>query len=238
MSLAELDTLRTRVIDDTSGEDAGAYTRGGYAGIALCVLDAIYSTGHHYPDVLRVLDNYRGARRDEGGDPDHDGPNDLIDAVARWDGIEGFVGRTDCRWRTSTSEHAPYKATVALSAAHLLRGAGLDTVDAVREAMLDPDGRLTDLRAVAERWRRLPGTNNDMTWSYFLMLAGVPGISRGPMVTRYVARVLGRPVSGLEAASLIGILADEHGTPRATLARAIWRVESGQKTNLVVQPAQ
>lgn len=222
----DVNALRA-VVDANLGTDEHLwFAPDGYAGVALCILDSIYSTGNRYSSVVRMLANYREARRAEGGDPESDGPIDLLAAADRWGGTEGFVARTGYRWRVSTQPNAPFKASAALGAARILDGAGMDTVADVRDELTDPARQAKSV--VKTEWIRLPGQRSGLTWAYFLMLAGVPGVKADRMVVRYVSRALQRQVGALEAASLVAKLADAADLSRTKLDHAIWRHESGR----------
>lgn len=203
------------------------FTPEGYDGLALCVLDSIYSTGNRYSSVMRMLAQYRAARRAEGGDPNSDGPADLLSAAERWGGTDGFVARTGYRWRVSTQSGAPFKAESALGAAGLLQRSALETVADVRGALTDPAKQ--ESSPIKQEWLNLPGQRSGLTWTYFLMLSGVPGVKADRMVVRYVSRALGREADTRESAVLFAALADNYGVSRTTLDHAIWRQESGRE---------
>lgn len=77
-------------------------------------------------------------------------------------------------------------------------------------------------------WVSLPGQRSGITWNYFLMLAGIPGVKADRMIIGYTNRALGRSVTAKEAGSLVGVVADQLGVSRTLLDHAIWRLESGR----------
>lgn len=218
------------VVKTELGVDASRwFTPEGYDSVSLAVLDSIYSTGNHYTSVVNALNAYREARRGEGADPDRDTATDLVEATDRWGGVEGLVERTSrCRAWASTS--APFKADAAYGAARLLAEHGLNTRDEVRAALSDPAAQ--EESPVKKAWRGLPGQSSLLTWTYFLMLCGVPGVKADRMVVAYVSRALGREVSAREAAAVVGEVADRIGVDRTKLDHAIWRKESGREVYL------
>ena len=222
----DLRALEAAVDSDLGSDDQRWLAPDGYAAVALCILDSIYSTGNRYSSVVRMIASYRRARREEGGDPEFDGPSDLLAAADRWGGTEGFIAKTGYRWRVSTKPEAPYKASAALGAAAVLHRAGLLTVGDVRGALTDPPEQ--DESGVKKEWLRLPGQRSGLTWTYFLMLAGVPGVKADRMVVRYVSRALGHDLGAVEAATLVSVLADHKSLSRTKLDHAIWRKESGR----------
>ncbi|MDE9367245.1 hypothetical protein PZ938_16620 [Luteipulveratus sp. YIM 133132] len=207
-------------------DDATWFDPIGYESVALSVLDSIYSTGNRYAGVLTMLSRYRALRRAEGADPECDGRTELIKAIERCGGVSGFVKQTGYRWRTSTRAGAPYKAEAALGAATALRQAQIATRADVQAVLSAPEQQ--DASVVKSAWLAQPGQRSGLTWSYFLMLNGVPGVKADRMVTRYVGSAVRRHVDARDAAALVSALADERGINRTKLDHAIWRKESGR----------
>ena len=223
---ADIELLSALVAAELGTDGQRWFTPDGYDGLALCVLDSIYSTGNRYSSVLRMLARYREARLEEGGDPYSDGPSDLLSAAERWGGTDGFVAQTGYRWRVSTQPGAPFKAASALGAARVLQRAGLETVPDVRGALTDRASQ--EASPIKKEWIKLPGQRSGLTWTYFLMLAGVPGVKADRMVVRYVSRALGRETDPRESALLVAAVADRYGLSQTRLDHAIWRKESGR----------
>lgn len=223
------DRLLAAVEADLGLDASRWFTPDGYHSVALAVLDSIYSTGNHYTSVINALNAYRAARRDEGADPEHDTAADLVAATDRWGGVDGLVERTNRNrcWARST---APFKAEAAYQAAKLLTEHGLNTRVDVQAALTDPAAQ--EASPVKKAWRSLPGQSSLLTWTYFLMLCGVPGVKADRMVLAYVSRALDRDVDAREAASLVGEVADRIGVNRTKLDHTIWRKESGREIYL------
>lgn len=197
----------------------------GYPSVALALIDAIYSTGNHYGGVLNALARYRTARHDDGADPETDSASNLLAAAERWGGVDGLAERTN-QWRTSTKSGAPRKAQAVLGAAGILVGNGLDTRDDIRQALMDPHA--PKRTPVKERWLALPGQRSGLTWTYFLMLCGIPGVKADRMVTRYLRRALDRDIDPREAAGVVAHAARTLGVEQIPLDHVIWRIESGR----------
>jgi len=196
----------------------------GYESVALAVLDSIYSTGNHYTGVINAVNRYRAARKEEGADANADTAGDLVSAVDRW-GVQGLVERTNA-WRTSTQAGAPTKAEAAYGAARILVEHGLDTVDDVREQLTDTARQ--EASAAKGEWLALPGQRSGLTWAYFLMLCGVPGVKADRMVMRFVTRATGHDVDAKEAREVVTEAAEALGVDVIRLDHAIWRLESGR----------
>mgnify|MGYP007040923327 CR=1 FL=1 len=201
----------------------------GYGCVALSVIDAIYSTGNHYSGVLNVVSRYRARRSSESGSCDEekceDTASDLVEAFDRWGGIEGFVEATANRWKTSSKKGAPYKAYAVYEAAKILKEHGLETPHDLKDKFSCRENR--EKSDVTHKWKAITGQRRDLTWHYFLMLVGIPGVKGDRMITSYVSRALGnRHVSPTEASRLVERAADELNLAYGRLDHAMWRKES------------
>ena len=219
--------LLTSVLQEDLGVEGGRwFTPDGYDSVALAVLDSIYSTGHKYTGVINALNKYRAARRDEDAEPGQDTASDLVAAVDRWGGIAALVERTN-KWPTSSKPGAPKKAEAAYGAAKILTEHDLNTVSEVRAAFATPQQQ--DSSPVKRLWLGLPGQGSGLTWTYFLMLCGVPGVKADRMVVRYVSGAVGETVDARDARRLVSSVARDLGVGEIKLDHAIWRKESGRK---------
>ncbi|OFE15596.1 hypothetical protein BA895_22340 [Humibacillus sp. DSM 29435] len=185
----------------------GGSTPEGYDSVALGVLDSIYSTGHKYTGVTNALDKYRAARRSEDAESGQDTASVLVAAVDRWGGIAALVERTN-KWPTSSKAGVPKQAAAAFGTAKILTGHGLNTVAEVRAAFATAEQQ--DASPVKRLWLGLPGQGSGLTWTYFLMLCGVPGVKADRMVVRYVSRAVREAVDGKDARRLVSSVARPH----------------------------
>lgn len=220
----EVERLAAAIRTDL-GDDARWFRPDGYRSVALCLIDSIYSTGNHYTGVVDAVNKYKERRAGEGADGATDSATDLLTAVARWGGPDALAEATK-RWRCWADRSAPYKSVAVVQAAQLLANANIETVHDVQRELTDPDAQTRS--PLKGEWLALPGQRSGLTWTYFLMLCGVPGVKADRMVVRYVERALGRPVDPHEAALLVGEVADQRNLPRNLLDHAIWRQESGR----------
>jgi hypothetical protein len=62
-----------------------------------------------------------------------------------------------------------------------------------------------------------------VTWRYFTLLLGTPGVKADTWIIRFVAAALSRRVSSAQAEELVGAAADTLGVSRTVLDHAIWR---------------
>lgn len=226
---------RTRVLVERIAQDIGEdrsiwRVPRGYPGVACSVLDAIYSTGNHYSGVERLVSRYAALQGANSPRQLLDGPGELIAAIEGAGGAEGFAELTNNRWRAWARRTAPRKSHVALEAARLLEDSGLTSREAVRRTFRDRPMRQSS--EVSSAWKRLPGQRSGLTWHYFLMLNGLPGVKADRMIRRYVTRALGLPrtISATDASLLVEAAGDEIGVRYSTLDHAIWRFEARGKT--------
>lgn len=229
-----LERLAEAVAKDLGSDPELWFEPGGYESVALAILNAIYSTGNKFSGVLNALNNYRAEREGDGFEPDQDSAADLIAAVASWGGTQGLVARTN-KWKTSTAPGAPHKAEAALGAARILDSHNLGTVPRVRKRLADPDAQANE--PAKREWLGLPGQRSGLTWTYFLMLCGVPGVKADRMVIRYVNGALDEKIGSREAAELVSRVADRLDVTHNKLDHAIWRKESGRPYLLEEAPA-
>ena len=89
-------------------------------GLALCILNSIYSTGNLSQTVAKVLNSYRERRWAAGANPDEDGPAELLCEIRSCGGPEGFADAIGNHWRAWQRTTAPFKAQVVYDAAHLV----------------------------------------------------------------------------------------------------------------------
>lgn len=220
--------LTARIVSDLGTDVDSWITPTGYPAVACAVLDAIYSTGNHYTGVTRLVARYQALREEQGADGRHDGPAELVALIQELGGAEAFAQATNNRWRTSSRKSAPRKAEAALGAAKILADHELLTRDEIAAEFSDRETR--ESHEVVQAWHRLPGQSTGLTWNYFLMLMGLPGVKSDRMVRRFVTRALGnaRLVGAKEASRLVEESADALGVSYTVLDHAIWRFESGR----------
>lgn len=109
------------------------------------------------------------------------------------------------------------KSETAAAAASALLGAG------VRHA-IDVTGSDEERKA----WCSVKGLA-DVTWSYFLMLLGVPGVKADVMVRRFVDAAVGRTTSAPEAKELVEAVAERLDVSATDLDHAIWSWQRAQE---------
>jgi hypothetical protein len=187
-------------------------------GLAQCILNAVYSTGNRSESVIRVLDRYRRRRVETGADPETDGPAELLAEIRACGGPEGFADALGNHWRAWQSKTAPYKAAVIHGAADLLAAASVHTREQLEAALEDP----TRHDALKRGWRDLPGQRSGLTWRYFLMNTGMPGIKADRMITRWTSRAVGRSTTPRQAELILIEAARRLGVESRRLDHAVW----------------
>lgn len=198
-------------------------------GLALCVLDCVWSLDTHYDRVVvPLLGRYRAHRRAAGGDPERDGLRALLDVFDGLGGSEAFAERIGTRHRAYRRATAPLKAAAVEHAARALSApaVGVDSV-------ADLHARLVaDPKRVYWAWKSTPGQRSSETgWRYLLLLAGQDEVKPDRMVRRFLAAALDVPdVPEPRAAACVQHAARELGVPARALDHAIWRHQSGRTT--------
>jgi len=187
-------------------------------GLALCIVDAIWSLGANYDaHVVPVLDAYREIRRTAGGNPNTDGTPELIDAIASCGGGTGFADAVRNHQRTSARKTAPLKAEAVDQAAGALNAEAITTADAFRAAVA------ADATKVAHVWRSVPGQrSSDIGWRYLLLLSGADEVKPDRMVSAFL-RDCGVPaLPTRDAVALVRSAATRLEVPARVLDHAIW----------------
>jgi hypothetical protein len=206
----------------TLGDPADWTAPPDHTSVALAAIDAVWGIGVRWSSVRNVLDRYRRARLDAGGDPESDGPADLLALIDGAGGVEGFAELAGNRQRTST-RNGILKAEAVRLVAEVLRDAGLSTPAQVRAAT-EPE--LSALRAA---WTQVPGQRSGLSLDAFLMACGRSGVKADRMVRRFVAQALGateQAVAPARAAALVTAAAAVCGVDARRLDAAIWEYES------------
>lgn len=206
----------------------GAKAPEGYRdGLALCIVDAVQSTGVTYSSVGKVLDRYRGYRRSQGGDPASDGVAELLATFVECGGPDGWARRIGTRNRTST-RGGVLKAEAIRDAAAVLAAEGINTAAELRDAAVDEQR----LKRVQTAWCAVKGQGSGITWRYALMLAGVSGVKPDRMICRFVADALAVPRLSIGpefAAEIVTAAARELGVSATALDHAIWRYQRSRR---------
>lgn len=190
-------------------------------GLAECVLNSIYSTGNRSESVVEVLNRYRARRRNAGADPATDGPADVLAEIDSCGGPEGFADALGNHWRAWQDKSAPYKTQAIFEAAQLLKAEGVHDRHDLEVALATGDVH----SRLKGGWLRIPGQRSGLTWRYFLMNSGMPGIKADRMITRWTSRAVGRPLGPSEAETLLTRAADVLGVETRRLDHAVWSSE-------------
>lgn len=113
------------------------------------------------------------------------------------------------------------KAQALVTAANVLSAAGIH-----HASDLDPTS--TEHRTAYCSVRGL----GPVTWTYFTMLLGQPGVKADTWIVRFVTGALRRPVAPSEAEQLVTAAAAELGASPTVLDHAIWRQLSAKRPHL------
>ena len=203
--------------------------------LALCIIDAIYSTGARHVTVENIFERYGIYRAEKGGDIAQDGAPELLQTFGELGDASEWAATIGNRRPTSSTPGAPLKAQAVNDAASRLVDVGIHTTADLRE-VADSDA----LDAVKKSWLTVPGQRSGVTWTYVLMLAGVSGVKADRAIVRYVARILDVPVDEVPAATaseLIRDVAEHQGWNAEQTEHAIWRFASKRPVRQAAVPA-
>lgn len=76
-----------------------------------------------------------------------------------------------------------------------------------------------------QSWLALPGQRSGLTWRYFLMNPGMPGVKADRMITRWTSRALRRTVTPAEAERILIGAAERLSLDTRHLDHAVWDIE-------------
>lgn len=214
------------------GNESRWITADGYPdGLALSIIDSIYSTGSNYQAVINVVSEYRAYRKAQGGDADRDGTRELLQTFEELGGSAGWAERVKNRKPAHTKANAPLKAEVVRRAAEVLQHPhlGVTMQHELRAAYSDEELRKT----LKGSWLGLPSQSSGITYNYLLILAGFQAVKPDRMVMRFVSEHAGLEAGALtpmETADLIRHVADLYPAQTRHLDHVIWRHVSGRET--------
>lgn len=185
----------------------------------------IATTGSHYTSVVNVINRYRAAHGQR------DGAAGLLESISAAGGARAWANSVADNLKPAhTKPGAPLKAEVIEQAAALLLKHGIDTVeDLVLAVETSPEGN-----PVHDAWKKLPSQRSGVTYSYLLLLAGLPSVKPDRMVLRFLERALGTgvPMTTDRAFELVMSAADTLDVSPRTLDHVIWRAASGRELTL------
>ncbi|MDN5698724.1 MAG: hypothetical protein L0G85_00230 [Kocuria sp.] len=221
VSQVEVDALVSYCRSNLGEKDLWITPEGYPNSLALCIIDSIYSTGSHYTSVVNVINRYRAAHGQR------DGAAALLESISAAGGARAWANSVAGNLKPAhTKPGAPLKAEVIGQAAALMLKHGIDTVeDLVLAVETSPQGN-----PVHDAWKKLPSQGSGVTYSYLLLLAGLPSVKPDRMVLRFLERALGTgvPMTTDRAFELVMAAADRLEVSPRTLDHVIWRAASGR----------
>jgi hypothetical protein len=166
------------------GDFGGSLAHGYPTSLALCILDAIYSTGSHPSAVNNVVDRYIARH---GRD---DGAKALRDSIAAAGGARTWAQIVVRNLKpASTHPGALLKAEVVDRATRVMADFGIDTVADLRSAVGDETFISPFSNDLSGNWLALPSQSSGITWLHLLNLAGSRHFEVDFAVTSYLAEV-------------------------------------------------
>jgi hypothetical protein len=115
----ELDNLVDACQRDLGPADQWFAPDGYPGGLALCVIDSVYSINAGYGGVVNVVRAYRSYRARQRGHADSDGVLELMGSFEHLGGPTAWAEEVNNRWRTSTRSGI-LKSDAVLREAHVL----------------------------------------------------------------------------------------------------------------------
>jgi hypothetical protein len=155
-----------------------------YDSLALCVLDAVVGCLYDQRVALRSVAAYRSLRASEAGDADLDTPGVFSRVIADMDTTDAFASALSLPAGSSSPSPA-YVKDVLRGAADLLEHWGLDSARALAD--LAPH----ELAVIRNGWIALPGQPAGLSWMYFTLLAGLPGVRPDDLAHRLFSCIRG-----------------------------------------------
>jgi hypothetical protein len=190
--------------------------------LALCIIDAIQSTGVTPASVQKVVARYRAHRIAQGGDPETDGAVALLGTFHDLGSAESWARAIGNDNRVSNEPDAPLKAVAIEAAATAISDIEVYSAADLREIATYADLTIT----VHSVWTGVVGQRSGVSWRYLLMLAGDPAVKPDRMIVRFVASALGLDPAEVEpafAAAAIEQAASDLTTSATALDQAAWR---------------
>ncbi|WP_434591734.1 hypothetical protein [Brevibacterium sp. 1718] len=200
------------------------------ASLALCILDAIYSTGSHPTAVDKVVARYIAQHGEAHG------AKSLRYSIAAAGGARPWAEFEACNLKpASTRPGAVLKAEVVDDATRVMADYGIDDVGDLLEAVGEGVGNDAFSNDVSKAWRALPSQSSGITWLHLLMLAGCPQFEVDDKVVGYLAEV-----ADPEADLTVDYVHDEiHAVARvldtevSAVRRIVWQASHGRILSLL-----
>ncbi|GAA0970007.1 hypothetical protein ENKNEFLB_03884 [Nocardioides aquaticus] len=205
MPTDDLTSLTTQIRAEI-GEDPGAWPGGYPQEIEACLIDAVLSIRARYgatadTGVRKRVRDYRTA-----------------EARGAVDDLSVLADKSEAALLAVTGHQklsgGATKAAAIIAAARALKDVGVVKAD-----------DLTDRHDEAKRAYCSVKGLGWVTFEYFTMLAGHPGVKADTWVVRYVDRAVGRPVDTKTARTLVHEAAAELDHDASALDHAIWKYE-------------
>jgi len=149
-------------------------------GLALCIIDAVWSIGVKYGGVVTVLNRYR-EWVPGGANAEVRTSAELAEDIKDVGGPDGFADLVvKNRQRTSSTNGIP-KAEAVQRCAAILRDLRILTPAELQK----PESNAREQAKAL--WKQVPGQRSGISWHYLLMLAQVEDIKADRMILGFVA---------------------------------------------------
>lgn len=145
-----------------------AYTPENYRhSLALCIIESVQSHCGH--DDAGVVDRYVAYRRARHEQAITDGARALLRTFEEVGSSDQWAGKVASYKRRYSATGVPIEARHIQQAAALLYDRRIDSIDDLVEVARDQ----ATFEQIHDAWCEACGDDSDLTWSHFLMLAGI-----------------------------------------------------------------
>jgi hypothetical protein len=152
--------------------------------LALCILDALFTTGSHPTAIDNVVDRYVAKHGSA------DGAKSLRYSIAAAGGAEVWAREVICNLKPAhVQPGAMLRAEVVDRATRLMADHGIDTVDDLLAAVGGEPSNGRHPNEVARDWKALPSQKSGLSWRHLLAVAGSEHFEIDHRVRRYIGEV-------------------------------------------------
>jgi hypothetical protein len=189
--------------------------------LALCILDALFTTGSHPTAIDNVVDRYVVKHGSA------DGAKSLRYSIAAAGGAEVWAREVIYNLKPAhVRPGAMLRAEVVDRATRLMADHGIDTVDDLLAAVGDGSSSGAHPSELAQGWKALPSQRSGLSWRHLLAVAGSDHFEIDHRVHSYIAEVA-RPFFRTDddyALALIAATADYLDVEVRVVNQIVWQV--------------
>ncbi|WP_070380571.1 heme peroxidase [Rhodococcus sp. WMMA185] len=153
--------------------------------LALCIIESVQSSAGY--SAVAVVDRYLAYRQARLDRPITDGARDLLRTFEEVGSSDQWAGKVGSYKRRYSATGVQIEARHIQQAAERLHQLRIDNIDDLLDAARDEAA----MEQIHNAWIDVCGENSDVTWTHFLMLAGIPGVRPTRVAEVFVSGALG-----------------------------------------------